>query len=249
MIKTKKSFLWTLTFFLLGQLLAAQSFQMITLSADGEKTTYALSDVQKIVFENNTMIVNLKSGDSIPNITRLSFDQELSKIDYSALRINEVSGVGSSDCDKFYELINTGADDINMEGCQIFYNANSNTGGTLPSGDGNLTWTGDATQVAKAGKLFSLIGRNGGNCSNPTTSNSFTTGLTAARILIITLKDPAGNVIDQCIRAQDTGSYAITDKSFSRIPDGTGPFYFTTPTPGVSNGTSTEGLIEVPVTQ
>jgi hypothetical protein len=158
--------------------------------------------------------------------------------DYTKLKLNEVSGVGA-DSEKFYELINTGAENIPLEGCKIYYNANGATGGTLPTGKGNLTWTGSAAQVAQAGKLFILLGRN--------TEGSFTTGLTAGRILIITLEDPAGNVIDQCVRAADTGEYAITDKSYSRIPDGTGDFYFTTPTLNATNGTSTSGLTKVPV--
>jgi len=161
-------------------------------------------------------------------------------VDYTKLKLNEISGVGS-DSEKFYELINTGSASIPLEGVTIYYNANGSTGGTLPAGDGNLTWTGLATQSVVAGALFNLIGRN--------TSGSFTTGLTAGRILIITLKDPAGNVIDKCIRAEDTGDYAITDKSFSRIPDGTGDFYFTTPTPNATNGTSTAGLTKVPQPQ
>ena len=182
---------------------------------------------------------------NIADVDSISFTPPAASVDYSKLKLNEVSGVGN-DSDKFYELINLGDADINLNGCKIYYNANGATGGTLPAGDGNLTWTGLSTQIAKAGELFSLIGRD-----NPagTSPGSFTTGLTAARILIITLKDPAGNVIDQCIRAQDTGSYTIADKSFSRIPDGTGPFYFTTPTPNVMNGASAAGLIEVPTTQ
>jgi hypothetical protein len=63
--------------------------------------------------------------------------------------------------------------------------------------------------------------------------------------LIITLKDPDGNIIDQCIRAEDTGDYAVgRSYSMSRIPDGTGPFYFSIPTPNAKNG----GSILVPVT-
>jgi len=161
-------------------------------------------------------------------------------VDYTKLKLNEVSGVGT-DAQKFYELINTGTKDIPLDGCKIYYNANGSTGGTLPTGDGSLTWTGSSTQTAQAGQFFSLIGRN--------TAGSFSQGLTAARILIITLKDPAGNVIDQCIRAQDTGDYTITDKSFARIPDGTGDFYFATPTPDATNGTSTSGLTKVPIVQ
>jgi len=162
------------------------------------------------------------------------------EIDYTKLKLNEVSGVGQ-DAAKFYELINIGDEDIPLEGVKIYYNANSNGGGAFPPNDDRLTWTGLASQKAEAGKLFSLIGRGTAE------EGKFTTGLTAARILIITLKDPSGTVIDRCIRAADTGEYAITDKSFSRIPDGTGDFYFTTPpTPDETNGTSTEGLTLVP---
>jgi hypothetical protein len=160
-------------------------------------------------------------------------------VDYSKLKLNEVSGVGN-DSEKFYELINTGAKDIPLEDCKIYYNANGSTNGEFPpTGNQGLTWTGSADQIAYAGQLFSLIGRG--------EEGSFSTGLTAQRILIITLEDPAGNVIDQCVRAADTGDYAFTNKSFSRIPDGTGDFYFTEPTPSEINGTLTTGLTKVPV--
>ena len=166
--------------------------------------------------------------------------------DFSKLKINEVCGVGE-DPDKYYELFNTGTVAINLEGFQMFYNANGSTGGTLPTGDGNLTWTGKSTHVIQPGAILYLLGRYNAT-SNPT--GEFTTGLTPERILIITLKDPDGNVIDKCIRAQDTGDYARgRDESFSRIPDGTGPFYFTTPTPNKTNGTDVTGLVLVPATQ
>jgi len=234
----KKSFLLGLALLAAGQLLVAQSLQMITVSADGDKTAYVLSTVQKIVFEDNTMTVKMKDGTDAANITRISFAQDLSEVDYSKLKLNEVSGVGG-DTEKFYELINIGDVDIPLEGCQIIYNAApNNPGDPFPPDREQLTWTGASNQIAQAGKLFCLIGRN-----NP---GSFTTGLTAARILIITLMDPEGNVIDQCIRAKDTDEYAITDQSFSRIPDGTGPFYFTPPTPDALNGTDATGFLLVP---
>jgi len=177
---------------------------------------------------------------NIADVDSISFNPPANQVDYSKLKINEVNGVGD-DSEKFYELINTGTEDISLAGCQLTYNANSSTGGAFPpTGNQGVTWTGNSNQVIKAGELFTLLGRN--------TAGSFTTGLTAARILIITLKDPSGNVLDQCVRAKDTDDYAITDKSFSRIPDGTGPFYFTTPTPDMPNGTDADGLTELPVT-
>ena len=235
----KKIVFLGLVLLIAGQFVAAQAFQMITLSADGEEASYAVSNVQKIVIEDNTMTVKMKAGTDVSNITRVSFAPDLLGVDYSKLKLNEVSGVGN-DPEKFYELINTGAVDIPLEGCKIYYNANGSNGGVFPpNGNQGLTWTGSADQVAKAGELFCLIGRN--------TPGSFTTGLTAARILIVTLEDPAGNVIDECIRAKDTDEYAFVEHSYSRIPDGTGPFYFTTtPTPCEMNGNDATGLTLVP---
>ena len=175
-----------------------------------------------------------------------SYIVETAVIDYSKLRLNEASGVGE-DPDKFYELINTGAKDIPLAGVKIYYNANSgSTGGSFPPDDNRLTWEGDETQVIKAGALFTLLGRDNPEGTNP---GSFTTGLTAQRILIITLEAPDGAMIDRCIRAEDTGVYYFTNKSFSRIPDGIGLFYFTVPTPNATNGTSTAGLTPVPKTR
>jgi len=70
----KKIFLFGLVLLAAGQFLVAQSFKMITLSADGEEKSYILSDVQKIVFDNNTMTVKMKAGDDATNITRISFE-------------------------------------------------------------------------------------------------------------------------------------------------------------------------------
>jgi len=71
----KKIFLFGFALLAAGQFLAAQSFNMITLSADGAEKSYALSDVQKIVFDNNTMTVNMKSGSDATNITSISFSE------------------------------------------------------------------------------------------------------------------------------------------------------------------------------
>ena len=180
------------------------------------------------------------------NVTvHFTFEQKPTEIDYSKLKINEVSGVGG-DSEKFYELINIGDEPINLLGCQIFYNANASNGGVFPpNGNQGLTWTGKSSHTIQPGALLLLLGRY--NATN-FPQGEFTTGLTAQRILIITLKDPNGNVIDECIRAKDTGEYDISDKSFSRVPDGTGSFYFTEPTPNIFNGGNTSGLLLVPAT-
>jgi len=69
----KKIFLLGFALLAVGQLMMAQSFNMIVLKADGNETQYAVSDVQKIVFDNSTMTVELKSGENVADVTRVSF--------------------------------------------------------------------------------------------------------------------------------------------------------------------------------
>ena len=71
----KKIFLLGLVSLIAGQFLAAQEWNLITLTADGTETSYTLPNVQNIVFENNSMMVNMKSGDSATEITCIRFGQ------------------------------------------------------------------------------------------------------------------------------------------------------------------------------
>ena len=71
----KKIFLLGLILLIAGQFASAQEWKLITVTADGTETTYALPNVQNIVFKDNTMTVNLKSGDSVSKITCIRFDQ------------------------------------------------------------------------------------------------------------------------------------------------------------------------------
>ena len=69
----RKIFLLTVVLLITGRLFAEEESQLITLSADGTETVYALSDVQKIVFENNAMTVNMKSGSGATEVTCIRF--------------------------------------------------------------------------------------------------------------------------------------------------------------------------------
>jgi len=69
----KKIFLLGLVLLMAGRLFATDESQLITVKADGTETTYALPDVQKIVFENNTMTVNMKSGADATEVTCIRF--------------------------------------------------------------------------------------------------------------------------------------------------------------------------------
>jgi len=67
-----KKFLFGVVLLIAGQLFAQKS-SLITLSADGSETVYALSDVQKFVFKSNTMAVNMKSGNNVTGIACIRF--------------------------------------------------------------------------------------------------------------------------------------------------------------------------------
>jgi len=69
----KKKFLLSLVLLVAEQLFAVGELRLITVSADGTETTYALPNVQKIVFENDSMTVKMKSGPDATGITCIKF--------------------------------------------------------------------------------------------------------------------------------------------------------------------------------
>lgn len=56
-----------------GQLCMAQEYNLITLNADETETVYALSDLQKIVFENNAMTLKMKTKSDVTNVVSIRF--------------------------------------------------------------------------------------------------------------------------------------------------------------------------------
>jgi len=146
--------------------------------------------------------------------------------DYTKLVINEVNGVG-----KWFEIYNTGDVDINLNGVTVYYSNKE------PAAY-NITWTGDATMTIPAKGFYSTQGTTLG------------TGLSANNANVrLQLRDPGGAPLDTYEKLIDinTGYDPIYNKSHARIPDGTGPWYYTPDgdgTPGATNGTSTDGCIQ-----
>jgi len=70
----KKIFLFGVVLLMTGRLFAAEVPCLITVSADKNEKAYALTDVQRIVFENNTMTVKMKSASDVTGIVALRFD-------------------------------------------------------------------------------------------------------------------------------------------------------------------------------
>jgi len=71
----KKIFLLGFVSLIAGQFLAAQNTVIKIISADGTEMISSLTNVQNIVFEDNTMTVNMISGDSATEITCIRFGQ------------------------------------------------------------------------------------------------------------------------------------------------------------------------------
>ena len=70
----KKIFLFGIALLMVGQLHADQALKLITVSADGTESGYLLTNVQRIVFDDNTMTVNMKNAPDVTNVVCLRFE-------------------------------------------------------------------------------------------------------------------------------------------------------------------------------
>lgn len=141
--------------------------------------------------------------------------------DYSKLVLNELSGAGE-DNEKFFELYNTGSQEIDLAGVTI-------------NKDEELTWTGVKGQKIPANGFFAIVGAKG------TTAEGFKSGFSAKKSVIVELFAPDGTKLDTFQRGEKGnawGDQSLDNNkgSWSRIPDGTGAFMITpTATPGAAN--------------
>ena len=140
-------------------------------------------------------------------------------IDFSPLKLNELNGN-----DKFIEIINTGSAPINIKGIKILK-------------DTKDVWTGPNRDLA-AGAFLLLYSEDvvvsGGAHEGYDPELVFTSGLSAKKAVRVQLNDPVGNPLDDfnLVTVSKTAP-----ASYSRVPDGTGNWFFTPATPGVKNST------------
>ena len=141
--------------------------------------------------------------------------------DYSKLVLNELSGAGD-DNQKFFELYNTGNQEIDLAGVTI-------------NKDEALTWTGVKGQKIPAHGFYAIVGAKG------TTPDGFSSGFSAKKSVIVELYAPDGSTLDTFQRGEKGskwGDQGLDENkgSWSRIPDGTGAFMITpTATPDAAN--------------
>lgn len=141
--------------------------------------------------------------------------------DYTKLVLNELSGAGE-DNEKFWELYNTGDQEIDLAGVTI-------------NKDEELAWTGAKGQKIPAKGYFAIIGAKG------TTADGFSSGFSAKKSVIVELYAPDGTKLDTFQRGEKGSAWGDqgldnNKGSWSRIPDGTGAFMITPiATPGAAN--------------
>ncbi len=141
--------------------------------------------------------------------------------DYTKLVLNELSGAGE-DNEKFWELYNTGSQEIDLAGVTI-------------NKDEELAWTGAKGQKIPAKGYFAIVGAKG------TTPDGFSSGFSAKKSVIVELYAPDGTKLDTFQRGEKGSEWGAQDLdnnkgSWSRVPDGTGAFMITpAATPGAAN--------------
>jgi hypothetical protein len=162
--------------------------------------------------------------------------------------LNELSGT-----DKYIELYNTTDKEISLEGLMIVKYDSSKEGGK------STTWTGAKGMTIKAKGYVVLESSDlsdeaeGGdpNYAYESANHVFAGGLSGKKNVKIELLDASGKVIDTFIRGEEgegwnqvSGFNNDKNHSFSRVPNGTGPWVYATPTKGQQNPTEKAGDIE-----
>lgn len=133
--------------------------------------------------------------------------------------LNELDGNN-----KFIEIYNAGNADADMTGWQM-----------LKDGEG-AKWIGPEGFTLKAGQYFAF------ECvkKSENYATDFGAGFSAGKNVQLILVDKDGNEIDRFERGNETGGWGnielpSQEYSFSRVPDGTGPFVYAVSTKGAAN--------------
>ena len=135
--------------------------------------------------------------------------------------LNELDGNN-----KFIELYNAGDADADLSGWKMF-----------KDGEDAAKWIGPEGWIIKAGEFRVL------DCVKKSENyqTDFGAGFSAGKNVQIILVDKDGNEVDRFERGTDTGGWGnielpSKEESFSRVPDGTGPFVYAASTKGAANG-------------
>lgn len=165
------------------------------------------------------VVAKTKGGTTTSN--EVSYTVGVIPIDFTPLKLNEINGN-----DKFIEIINTGSKAINIKGIKIFK-------------DTKDVWTGPNRELP-AGAYLLLYSEDvvvpGGKHEGYDPELVFTSGLSAKKAVRVQLTDPVKKDLDDfnLVTVAKTAP-----ASYSRVPDGTGKWYYTSATPGAKNTNDT----------
>ncbi|HBH09086.1 MAG TPA: hypothetical protein DDX40_06780 [Rikenellaceae bacterium] len=144
-------------------------------------------------------------------------------IDYTGLALNELNGN-----DKFIEIYNKGKEEIRIKGISL-------------QKDGKDVWTAPSA-ILKPGEFILLYSTDvqADHAEHPA-DYFFGSGLSAKKAVKVELFDPKGSSLD-CFNLVNFVKKASA--SYSRVPDGTGEWYFTSATPSAKNANETSDKVE-----
>lgn len=174
---------------------------------------------------DGTKIVYAVSVTNEAGFTTVSEDKEITvgdpPVDFTKLVLNELYGAADADQDKYIELYNNGDYPIKLKGVTI-------------NKDEGLAWTGIEGEIVPAHGFFTIVGAKG------TTPRGISSGFSAKKNVLIELFDPNGKLIDKFQRGEKGAKWGdeslkLNDKTWSRCPNGTGPFMIADGTPGQKN--------------
>ncbi|MBP5374044.1 MAG: lamin tail domain-containing protein [Bacteroidales bacterium] len=145
---------------------------------------------------------------------------------WKMVKLNELNGNK-----KFIEIINTWEDDVELEGMYI-------------EKDGKKVWTAAKAHVLAPGARLLLYSEDvvgdGGEQAGYDATLVFTSGLSPKKAVRVQLFDPNGKSCDDF----NLVNYSTpAPASYSRVPEGTGNWYYTAATPGAANPNDTSSAV------
>ncbi len=193
--------------------------QSIPMTASG--STYTAVIPAQALDTEVTYYIEATTAEGVIASAPISYVVGAVPIDYSGLSLNELNGN-----DKFIELFNNGTTDIPISGVYI-------------EKDGEKNWT--APNITLAAGEYLLLYSEDVVTEHPDHSADliFSSGLSAKKAVRVQLFSPTGTSIDDF----NLVNYSTpAPASYSRWPNGNGPWVYADATPGAMNAAGTEAV-------
>jgi len=168
----------------------------------------------------------------------------------AGLVLNELSGA-----DKYIELYNTTDKEINLDGCYLVKYDKTKDGGksTTWTGKGGIKIAAKGYVVLESTDLADEAEGGDPNYEYESENHKFKGGLSGKKNVFIELYAADDTKLDEFKRGEEGAGWNQVsgfnnDKkhTFSRVPDGTGPFVYADPTKGKANGAKVADIEDTP---